>query len=174
MTAITATAKLSARKRSTTVAKRTEAQYAEEDTIISQAIHILEERMYSRGPQLSSPVTVSNYLKMKLMDEFNEVFAVVFLDSRFRVIAYEPMFNGTINSTSVYPPRVVATRCLELHASAILVAHNHPSGETEPSQADQALTKSLRSALQLLDIRLLDHFIIGKGVPYSFAENGLL
>jgi len=173
MTAATATAKPRARKRSTTVATRTETQYAEEDTIISKAIHILEERMYSRGPQLSSPVTVSNYLKMKLMDEPNEVFAVVFLDSRFRVIAYEPMFNGTIDSTSIYP-RVVATRCLELQASAILVAHNHPSGEAEPSQADQALTKSLQSALQLLDIRLLDHFIIGKGVPYSFAEHGLL
>src|SRR5690606_4224217 len=102
MTATTATTKPRARKRSTTVSTRTEAQYAEEDTINSQAIHILEERMYSRGLQLSSPTIVSNYLKMKLMDEPNEVSAVVFLDSRFRVIAYEPMFSGTISSTSVY------------------------------------------------------------------------
>lgn len=129
--------------------------------------------MYSRGPQLSSPTTVRNYLQMKLTDEPNEVFAVVFLDAAFQVIAYEHMFNGTVNSTAVYP-RVVVTRCLELHASAILVAHNHPSGRTDPSQADQALTKSLEKALQLLDIRLLDHFIIGKGQPFSFAENGLM
>ncbi len=115
----------------------------------------------------------TNYLQMKLTDEPNEVFAVVFLDSAFQVIAYEHMFNGTVNSTAVYP-RVVAARCLELHASAILVAHNHPSGRTDPSQADQALTKSLEKALQLLDIRLLDHFIIGKGQPFSFAENGLM
>lgn len=168
-----ATAQPRARKRATKVVPPSAANYAEEDTIISQAIHILEERMYSRGPQLSSPTTVRNYLQMKLTDEPNEVFAVVFLDSAFQVIAYEHMFNGTVNSTAVYP-RVVVTRCLELHASAILVAHNHPSGRTDPSQADQALTKSLEKALQLLDIRLLDHFIIGKGQPFSFAENGLM
>ncbi|NLC37102.1 MAG: DNA repair protein RadC [Alcaligenaceae bacterium] len=164
-----ATAQPRARKRATKVVPPSAANYADEDTIISQAIHILEERMYSRGPQLSSPTTVRNYLQMKLTDEPNEVFAVVFLDAAFQVIVYEHMFNGT----AVYP-RVVAARCLELHASAILVAHNHPSGRTDPSQADRVLTKSLEKALQLLDIRLLDHFIIGKGQPFSFAENGLM
>lgn len=132
-----------------------------------------QPRAHKRATQLSSPTTVRNYLQMKLTDKPNEVFAVVFLDAAFQVIAYEHMFNGTVNSTAVYP-RVVAARCLELHASAVLVAHNHSSGRTDPSQADQALTKSLEKALQLLDIRLLDHFIIGKGQPFSFAENGLM
>lgn len=168
-----ATAQPIARKRSTKIIPRPKADYAEEDGIISQAINILEERMFTRGPQLSSPTTVSNYFQMKLMDEPNEVFAVAFLDGAFQVIAYEHMFNGTVNSTSVYP-RVVLTRCLELSASAILVAHNHPSGLTTPSEADKVLTTSLKNALQLLDIRLLDHFIIGKGKPFSFAENGLM
>ena len=116
---------------------------------------------------------VRDYLRMKLVVEPNEVFAVVFLDSQHQVLAYEPLFKGTVDQTSVYP-RVVVQRALALNASALILAHQHPSGVTEPSAADRALTDRLQTALALVDIRVVDHFVIGKGTPYSFAESGLL
>ena len=144
-----------------------------EDWIIQQALTLLENRVFKAGPALSSPTTVRDYLRMKLVVEPNEVFAVVFLDSQHQVLAYEPLFKGTVDQTSVYP-RVVVQRALALNASALILAHQHPSGVREPSTADQALTDRLKAALALVDIRVVDHFIIGKGTPYSFAESGLL
>ena len=144
-----------------------------EDWIIHQAITLLEQRIFKAGPMLNSPTTVRDYLHLKLVGEPNEVFAVVFLDTQHQVLAYEPMFKGTIDQTSVYP-RVVVQRALALNASAVILAHQHPSGVTEPSSADRALTDRLKAALTTVDVRVVDHFIVGKGTPYSFAESGLL
>lgn len=144
-----------------------------EDWIIHQVITLLEQRIFKAGPMLNSPTTVRDYLHLKLVGEPNEVFAVVFLDTQHQVLAYEPMFKGTIDQTSVYP-RVVVQRALALNASAVILAHQHPSGVTEPSSADRALTDRLKAALTMVDVRVVDHFIVGKGTPYSFAESGLL
>ena len=144
-----------------------------EDWIIQQAITLLEKRIFNAGPSLGSPAAVRDYLRLKLVAEPNEVFAVVFLDSQHQVLAYEPLFKGTIDQTSVYP-RVLVQRALALNASALILAHQHPSGVTEPSIADRALTDRLRAALATVDIRVVDHFIVGKGNPFSFAEAGLL
>lgn len=144
-----------------------------EDWIIQQAITLLEHRVFKAGPQLSSPSAVRDYLRLQLVAEPNEVFAVLFLDNRHQVLAYEPMFKGTIDGAAVYP-RVVVQRALELRASALVFAHQHPSGIAEPSQSDHRITERLRDALGLVDIRVLDHFIIGQGTPYSFSERGLL
>ncbi|MHB1370406.1 MAG: RadC family protein [Pseudomonadaceae bacterium] len=144
-----------------------------EDWIIQQAITLLEKRVFKAGPALSSPAAVRDYLRLKLVVEPNEVFAVVFLDSQHQVLAYEPLFKGSVDQTSVYP-RVVVQRALALNASALILAHQHPSGVTEPSVADRALTDRLKAALAMVDVRVVDHFIVGKGNPYSFAEAGLL
>ena len=144
-----------------------------EDWIIQQAIALLERRIFKVGPCLSRPAAVRDYLRLKLVAEPNEVFAIVFLDRMHQVLAYEPMFRGTINSTAVYP-RVVVQRVLELKAAAVVFAHQHPSGVTEPSSADRALTQQLQAALALIDVRVLDHIIVGQGIPYSFAEHSLL
>ena len=122
---------------------------------------------------LNSPAAVRDYLHLKLVAEPNEVFAVVFLNCQHQVLAYEPMFKGTVDQTSVYP-RVLVQRALALNASAVILAHQHPSGMTVPSTADQALTDRLKAALAMVDVRVVDHFIVGKGTPYSFAESGLL
>ena len=144
-----------------------------EDWIISQAITLLEQRIFKPGLMLNSPSAVRDYLHLKLVGEPNEVFAVVFLDTQHKVLAYEPMFKGTVDQTSVYP-RVLVQRALALNASAVILAHQHPSGMTVPSAADQALTDRLKAALAMVDVRVVDHFIVGKGTPYSFAESGLL
>ena len=144
-----------------------------EDWIIQQAINLLETRVFKAGPSLGSPTAVRDYLRLKLVEEPNEVFAVVFLDSQHQVLAYEPLFKGSVDQTSVYP-RVVIQRALALNASALILAHQHPSGVTEPSTADRTLTDRLKTALAVVDIRVVDHFIVGKGNPYSFAEAGLL
>ena len=116
---------------------------------------------------------MKDYLRLKLVAEPNEVFAIVFMNSQHRVLAYEPMFKGTLDSTAVYP-RVVVQRALELNAGAVIFSHQHPSGCTEPSSADRVLTDRLKAALALIDVRVLDHIIVGQGTPYSFAESGLL
>lgn len=145
----------------------------DEDAIIRNAIALIERRCFTRGPTLTSPQVVRDFLRLKLAAEPNEVFAVLFLDAQQRVIAYEPMFFGSTTQTSVYP-RVVLKRALDLNASNVILAHNHPSGATEPSRADELLTQTLKSTLHLADIKVLDHFIVGEGQPLSFAERGLL
>jgi DNA repair protein RadC len=126
-----------------------------------------------RGDPLENPGTTERYLKAALRDHPNEVFAALFLDTRHRVIAFEELFYGTIDGATVYP-RVVAEKALRHRAAALIVAHNHPSGVTEPSLADQAITHRLKEALALLDIRLLDHFVIGEGAAVSMASRGLI
>lgn len=144
-----------------------------DDLIIKQAIALLEQRVFRSGPVLECPDAVRDYLRLKLMAEANEIFAVVFLDTRHKVLAYEPMFKGTIDGTAVYP-RVVVQRALTINAAATIFCHNHPSGMVEPSQADRTITARLKEALAMVDVRVMDHIIIGKGNPYSFAEAGLL
>ena len=144
-----------------------------EDWIVQQAIVLLERRVFKAGPRLERPAAVRDYLRLKLVAEPNEIFVVVFMNSMHDVLAVEPMFHGTINATSVYP-RVVLQRALQLNAAAVIFAHQHPSGTTEPSNADRLLTEQLKTALALIDVRVLDHFVIGQGAPYSVAESGLL
>ncbi|MCX7891847.1 MAG: DNA repair protein RadC [Burkholderiales bacterium] len=122
---------------------------------------------------LSSPEAVRDYLRLALRDREHEVFAAVLLDAQNRVIHYEELFRGTLTQTSVYPREVV--KCALRHnAAAVIFAHNHPSGVAEPSQADRLLTDALRQALGMVDVRVLDHFVIGAAGATSFAERGLL
>jgi DNA repair protein RadC len=129
--------------------------------------------MLVRGNPIESPEVTEQYLKSVLRDHPHEVFACLFLDTRHRVIAFEELFHGTIDGATVYP-RVVAEKALRHGAAALIAAHNHPSGVSEPSLADQAITRRLKDALALLDIRLLDHFVIGDGRPVSMAARGML
>jgi DNA repair protein RadC len=126
-----------------------------------------------RQDVLSSPAHVRTYLRVKLARLEHEVFFVLFLDAHNRVIAAEEMFRGTLTQTSVYP-REVVKRALKLNALGVILAHNHPSGVAEPSRADEFLTQTLRSSLQLIDVRVLDHVIVGGNDLVSFAERGLL
>lgn len=126
-----------------------------------------------RGVSLTSPAQTVEYLQTILRDRNREIFTCLFLDTRHRVIASEDLFQGSIDGACVYP-RVVAERALRLSAAAVIVAHNHPSGVSEPSLADQAITRRLKDALLLLEIRLLDHFVVGDGPPVSMASRGML
>lgn len=132
----------------------------------------LAEEMTERSV-LSSPRAVSDYLKLRLGSRPHEVFAVIFLDAQHRVLATEELFRGTLTQTSVYP-REVVKRSLEHNAAAVILAHNHPSGMAEPSRADELLTRSLKSALAMIDVQLLDHLIVTACESMSFAERGLL
>lgn len=133
--------------------------------------HLLET--LQRDTVLSSPADVRNYLKATLRDYRREVFLCLFLDTQHRVICSEELFQGTIDASSVYP-REVVQRALALNAAAVIFAHNHPSGIAEPSQADQRITLRLRDALALVDVRVLDHMIVGDGPVLSMAERCLL
>ena len=126
-----------------------------------------------RGVSLTSPAMTMEYLQTVLRDRKREIFTCLFLDTRHRVIASEDLFQGSIDGACVYP-RIVAERALRLSAAAVIVAHNHPSGVSEPSLADQAITRRLKDALLLLEIRLLDHFVVGDGPPVSMASRGML
>jgi DNA repair protein RadC len=126
-----------------------------------------------RGVSLTSPAMTMEYLQTLLRDRRREIFTCLFLDTRHRVIASEDLFQGSIDGACVYP-RIVAERALRLSAAAVIVAHNHPSGVSEPSLADQAITRRLKDALLLLEIRLLDHFVVGDGPPVSMASRGML
>ena len=132
----------------------------------------LEARL-RRGDVLGSPVDTRRFLLARLRGHAHEVFACLFLDSRNRVISFDEMFHGTIDGASVHP-REVVRRAIQRNAAGLIVAHNHPSGVAEPSHADRALTRRLREAVELVDVRLLDHFVIGDGEVVSFAERGWL
>ena len=143
-----------------------------EDEVIAAAIRILEKHV-REGDCLASPQAVREYLRLRIGDREREVFVVVMLDAQHRVIAIEELFAGTLTQTSVYPREVV--KCALRHnAAALVLAHNHPSGVAEPSQADQILTQTLQRALALVDVKVLDHFIVARGAALSFAERGLL
>ena len=148
------------------------AKFAQLKAVLELAGRYVVEDL-EKGSVMDSPEKTRFYLSTRLRGEKNEVFAVLFLDNRHRVIRYEPLFFGSIDGASVYP-RVVAQRSLELNAAALILAHNHPSGINEPSLADKQITERLKSTLAILDIRVLDHIIIGDGEAYSFAEHGLV
>lgn len=133
--------------------------------------HALEEAR--AGSALCSPRETRRFLQHHLGGQQREVFTCLFLDNQHRILRCEDLFYGTLDGAAVYP-REVAVRALQYHAAAVILAHNHPSGVAEPSQADRRITERLQSALGLLDIRVLDHVIIGRGQSYSFAESGLL
>lgn len=126
-----------------------------------------------RSETLLNPAACAEYLRARIVAYPYEVFACLFLDNRHRVIAFEELFRGSIDGASVHP-REVVRRCLTLNAAAVIFAHNHPSGVAEPSQADRDITHELKRALSLIEVRVLDHFIVGDGAPVSFAERGLL
>ncbi|PZP55729.1 MAG: hypothetical protein DI596_11150 [Azospira oryzae] len=148
------------------------AKYAQLQAVLEMAKRALKEEL-RRGSPLTSPASVREYLRLWLQDKEREVFVALFLDTQHRVIAAEELFAGTLTQTSVYP-REVVKRSLALNAAAVIFAHNHPSGVAEPSQADQALTRALKQALALVDVRVLDHFVVAAGACVSFAERGLL
>jgi DNA repair protein RadC len=148
------------------------AKYVQLQAVLEMGRRYLEEGL-RRGEELTSVAATRRYLKAQLYHEPHEVFACLFLDNRHRVLAFEPMFYGTIDGASVHPRQVIK-RALYHNAAALILAHNHPSGIAEPSAADCQITRRLSEALELIDVRLLDHVIIGEGEPVSLAERGLL
>ncbi len=149
-----------------------EATYVQLQAVLEMARRHFKEAL-QRGDVLTSPEITRAYLSAQLRGYSYEVFACLFLDNQHHVIQLDELFRGTIDGASVYP-REVAKQALRHNAAAVIFAHNHPSGVSEPSQADKQITEKLKQALALFDIRVLDHFIIGDGLPYSFAEHGLL
>jgi DNA repair protein RadC len=139
---------------------------------IRRALRILESRARA-ADALTSPAAVRSYLKLKLADRQHEVFVCVFLDAQNRVISFDELFRGTLTQTSVYP-REVVKEALARNAAAVILCHNHPSGVAEPSIQDQALTRTLADALALIDVKILDHFVVAGASAVSFAERGLL
>ena len=142
------------------------------DQVIRRALQLLDERMRS-GSALESPDAVRDYLKLLLHDREREVFVVVFLDAQHRVISADELFRGTLNQTSVYPREVVKA-ALKRNAAAVIFAHNHPSGVAEPSRSDELLTQALKDALALIEVKVVDHFVVAGAASVSFAERGLL
>lgn len=147
-------------------------KFVQLQAIFEMSRRALAEHMKARDV-LASPEAVRDFLKLKLGSLPHEVFEVLFLDSQNRVLAQETMFSGTLTQTSVYP-REVVKRALHHNAAAVIFAHNHPSGVAEQSRADEMLTTALKQALALIDVKVLDHFVIAGNVALSFAERGLL
>ncbi|HUP09895.1 MAG TPA: DNA repair protein RadC [Caldimonas sp.] len=148
------------------------AKRAEIAAVLELARRALAQELATQ-PVFDAPAKVKDYLRLQLGARPHEVFGVVFLDAQNRLIAFEDMFRGTLTQTSVYP-REVVKRALELRAAAVILAHNHPSGAAEPSRADEYLTQTLKSALALVDVRVLDHLVVAHASVVSFAERGLL
>jgi DNA repair protein RadC len=140
--------------------------------VVTAALAVLEQRA-TYGDALSSPRAVRDYLRLSLASRDREIFVCVWLDAQHRVIAFEEVFQGTLTQTSVYP-REIVKGALKANAAAVILAHNHPSGVAEPSHADELLTRSLKAALALVDVQVLDHFIVAGNQAVSFAERGLL
>ncbi len=132
----------------------------------------LSQRL-TAGKHIASPSDSTQFLVARLRDRPHEVFCCLFLDNRHRVLAFDELFRGTIDNTTVYP-REVVKQALQRNAAAVILAHNHPSGVAEPSEADQLITRRIRDALDLIDVRLLDHFIVGDGTCVSLAARGLI
>ncbi|MEW6766037.1 MAG: DNA repair protein RadC [Pseudomonadota bacterium] len=149
-----------------------DAKYAQLQAVLEMARRHMREGL-ERGEAFTSPGAVRGYLQARLRDQPREVFLVLFIDTRHRLIAAEELFLGTIGEAAVHP-REVVRRAMQHNAAALIVAHNHPSGVAEPSRSDESITLRLRDALALVEVRLLDHFIVGDGEPVSLAERGLL
>ena len=148
------------------------AKQAELMAVLELAKRALAEQLCSR-PFFDTPATVKQYLQIHLAHRNHEVFAVLFLDAQNRLITMEEMFRGTLNQTSVYP-REVLVRALHHSTGSVVLAHNHPSGVVKPSKADEQLTQSLKSCLAFIDVKVLDHIIVGPGESFSMAESGLI
>jgi DNA repair protein RadC len=148
------------------------AKRAEVSAVLEIARRVLAQQL-AEQPLFDSPQAVKDYLALHLRPLAHEAFAVLFVDTRHRLLQLEVMFRGTLAQTSVHP-REIVKRALALNAAAVVLAHNHPSGAAEPSRADELLTQTVRAALQLVDVRVLDHLIVGKAAVLSFAERGLL
>ena len=144
---------------------------AQEPEVLSSASDILGQRVI--GQPLTDPALARDFLQARLAGREHEIFGVLFLDQRHRVLAFEELFRGTLNGTAVYP-REVVKRSLTHNAAAVIFTHNHPSGNPEPSRADEVLTQRLKDALSLVDIRVLDHLVVGREGVISFSERGLL
>lgn len=149
-----------------------DAKYAQLQAVIEMARRALREEL-AQGIALSSPQAVKDYLALSLGALPHESFMVLFVNAQNRLIAAEEMFRGTLTQTSVYP-REIVKQALARNAAAVIFAHNHPSGAAEPSQADRYLTDNLKAALQLVDVKVLDHFVVAGRHVLSFAERGLL
>ena len=145
---------------------------ASAEEILDAARSIMARRV-RRGRALSNPRNTRDFLRLELASRDHEIFAILFLDNRHRVIEFVPLFRGTIDGASVYP-REVVKEALARNAAAVILAHNHPSGVAEPSQADELITARLRDALALIDVRVLDHLVVTGDQIVSFAERGLL
>lgn len=148
------------------------AKRAELVAVLELSRRALAQRLVEK-PLFASPQAVRDYLQLQLGSRPHEIFAVLFLDSQHRLIVLEEMFRGTLAQTSVYPREVVA-RALALNAASVVLAHNHPSGTAKPSRADEALTQTLKAALALVDVRVLDHFVVTASEAVSMAELGLV
>jgi DNA repair protein RadC len=146
-----------------------------DDAIIQQALKILGRRIKTKrhGNYLTSPDSSKDYIKLKLAECQHEIFGVMFLTNRHQIIDFEEMFRGTIDGASVYP-REVVKRVLELNAAAVILVHNHPSGNPEPSRADEQITHRLKESLSTIDVRVLDHLIVADDKIISFAERGMI
>ncbi|MCP5443406.1 MAG: DNA repair protein RadC [Chromatiaceae bacterium] len=145
---------------------------AEKQSLKALALTLLAQQ-HQPGKTLTSPEETRSYLRLRLAEYKNEVFGCVYLDNRHRIIKVAELFHGTIDGAAVHP-RVVVQQSLELNAAAIIFYHNHPSGVAEPSHADEAITRRLKDALALVDVRVLDHFVVTAGESVSFAARGIL
>ncbi len=147
-------------------------QSLEEEQILARAKSIINAR-FVRGIRIDGAKDAKDLIVVKLANQAQEQFGCLFLDTRHNLIGFEVLFRGTIDRSNVYP-RVVARRSLDLHAAAVILCHNHPSGDPQPSQADISLTNQLSETLKLFDVRVLDHVVVGGTQTYSLAEHGLL
>lgn len=146
---------------------------ARERNTVDRALAVLGAKLRWLGCVFDSPQAVSAYLRLQLAAETRECFGVLFLNSQHQAIAFEIMFTGTLTQTSVYPREIVVA-ALRYHAAAVVLTHNHPNGKTQPSRADEAMTQTLKHALALVDVRVLDHVIVGGNQAVSMAELGLI
>ena len=163
------------KRRKEQIQSETPAQYGadSDQAIIDRALQILSARIGEPGQAITSPGDTKSFLTLQLAERKNEAFCSIWLDNRHRVLSFEVLFTGTIDGASVHP-RVVVQRAMAVNAAAVIFAHNHPSGLAEPSGADKAITTRLIQALEYVDVRVLDHVIVGGMSTFSFAERGLL
>lgn len=145
---------------------------AKADQVITEGRKLINSKRFIRGATMNNPNTVKDYCHLMIADRESEVFGVLFLDSQMQLIKFEILFQGSVAEAVVFP-REVVRKVLEHNAACVILTHNHPSGLVEPSNADRTLTRRLRDALDLIDVRVLDHVIVGNGT-YSMAEHGLM